>query len=133
MTTAIGACALQRQGLVSWYLGQTMQTTQHIKNAGKHFCFAKLFHLPDIDADNEFIAKVIKTDYGPMRVPTKERALCDYLRHLDVFELSYFVDGLHAYLEEEGPDFLLIVADHYGIRDEMQKWIDEDKDYTDYG
>lgn len=72
MTTAIGACALQRQGLVSWYLGQTFQTTLHKQNAGRHFCFAKLFYLPDIDEDDKYIEKVLKTDYGPMRVPTKE-------------------------------------------------------------
>lgn len=133
MSTAVGAFALQRYGLVSWFLGWQFQTAKDSRRNRTQVGVAYLFYLPDIDADNEFIAKVIKTDYGPMRVPTKERALCDYLRHLDVFELSYFVDGLHAYLEEEGPDFLLIVADHYGIRDEMQKWIDEDKDYTDYG
>lgn len=51
-----------------------------------------------------------------------------------MFELSYFVDGLHDYLEEEGsPDKLLEVAEHYGIREEMQKWIGEDEDYTNYG
>lgn len=127
MTTAIGACALQRVGLVSWFLGQTFQTTKYSKNAGRNFCFTKLFYLPDIDADDAFIERIIKTDYGPMRVPTKERALCDYMRHLDVFELSYFVDGLHDYLEENGSDMLLQVAEHYGVRDQMQKWIDEDR------
>lgn len=133
MGTAVGAFALQRHGVVSWFLGWQFQTAKSQKRNRTQIGTAYLFYLPDIDVDDEFIDKVIKTNYGPMRVPTKERALCDYMWHLDVFELSYFVDGLHDYLEENGPDLLLIVADHYGVRDEMQKWIDEDKDYTNYG
>lgn len=134
MGTAVGAFALQRYGLVSWFLGPQFQTAKNSKRHRTQVGVAYLFYLPDIDADDKFIEKVIKTDYGPMRVPTKERALCDYMRHLDVFELSYFVDGLHDYLEEEGGSTkLLEVADHYGIRDEMQKWIDEDKNYANWG
>lgn len=133
MGTAVGAGALHRHGLISWYDGQSFQTTNHQEYAGKQICFSLLWYLPEVDADREFIERVVKTNYGPMRLPTKERALVDYMRHLDIFELSYFVEGLHEYLEEFGPDLLLLVADHYGVRDEMQKWIEEDANYEDYG
>lgn len=133
MGTAVGACALQRHGLVSWYLGLLGQTTSHKKWHRLQVLNSLLWYLPDIDADNEFIERTLKTNYGLMRLPTKERALVDYMRHLDVFELSYFVEGLHDYLWQYDVNLLLLVADHYGVRDEMQHWIDEDKNYEDYG
>lgn len=133
MGTAVGPCALHRHGLVSWYYEMLYQTAPSAKLHNAQLPNSILCYLPAIDEDNDFIDRTFKTLTGPMRVPTKERALCDYMRHLDVFELSYFVDGLHDYLEEEGPNLLLLVADHYGIRDEMQKWIDADKDYKNYG
>lgn len=133
MGTAVGPCALQRHGLVSWYYGMLYQTTPSPQRDGTQLTNSLLCYLPDIDADNEFIARSFRTLLGPMRLPTKERALVDYMRHLDVFELSYFVDGLHDYLEENGPDLLLQVAEHYGVRKQMQKWIDDDAHYENYG
>lgn len=134
MGTAVGAFALQRHGLVSWFLGVQFQTTKTAARNRTQIGQVYLFYLPDIDVDDKHIERVVKTAHGPMRIPTKERALVDYMRHLDIFELSYFVDGLHNYLEKEGsPDKLLDVARQYGVRDEMQKWIDEDADYTRLG
>ena len=133
MSTAVGACALQRQGLVSWFLGQLFQTAPSASWHRREVLNTILWYLPDIDADDAYIERVIKTNFGPMRLPTKERALVDYMRHLDIFELSYFVDGLHDYLEEFGPDKLLNVAVYYGVREEMSKWIREDENYEDYG
>ncbi len=132
MSTAVGACSLQRQGLVSWFLGYLFQTTPSCVYHQREVLNSTLWYLPEIDADPEFIDKVIKTNYGLMRVPTKERALVDYMRHLDIFELSYFEEGLHEYLWRFGPDELLKVAEHYGVREEMQKWVDQDAEYSDY-
>lgn len=133
MGTAVGACALQRQGLVSWFLGQLFQTAPSANWHRKEVLNSLLWYLPDIDADDAYIERILKTNFGPMRLPTKERALVDYMRHLDIFELSYFVDGLHDYLEEFGPNKLLKVAEHYGVREEMSKWIHEDAGYENYG
>lgn len=133
MGTAVGAYALQRHGLVSWFLGQLFQTAPSANWHRKEVLNSLLWYLPDIDADDAYIERVIKTNFGPMRLPTKERALVDYMRHLDIFELSYFIDGLHDYLEEFGPGKLLQVAEHYGVREEMSKWIHEDAGYENYG
>ena len=57
----------------------------------------------------------------------------DYMRHLDIFDLGYFVEGLHEYLDLYDAEDLLKVAEHYGVRDEMQKWIDEDEFYENWG
>ena len=133
MGTAVGPCALQRHGLVSWYFGMLYQTAPDAKWDGRQITNSMLCYLPEIDADMSFIARTFRTLVGPMRLPTKERALVDYMRHLDIFELSYFVDGLHDYLEEYGSEELLAVAEHYGVRDEMAKWIEEDADYENYG
>ena len=133
MGTAVGAGALNRLGLVTWYDGQSFQTTTHPEYEGRQVCYSLLWYLPDIDADDAYIERILKTNFGPMRLPTKERALVDYMRHLDIFELSYFVDGLHDYLEEFGPEELLKVAEHYGVREEMSKWIHEDAGYENYG
>lgn len=133
MSTAVGACALQRQGLVSWFLGQLFQTAPSERWHKSEVLNTMLWYLPDVDADPEFTERTVQTNFGPMRLPTKERALVDYMRHLDIFELSYFVDGLQDYLEEFGSEKLLAVAEHYGVRDEMGKWIAEDAAYENYG
>lgn len=133
MGTAIGAGALQRLGLVAWYESQSEIAVDRPEWHRKHIARSTMFYAPDVYFDTSFIERTVRTNFGPMQLPTMERALVDYMRHLDILEELYFVDGLHEYLELYEPDKLLLVAEHYGVRDEMAKWIEEDKDYTNWG
>lgn len=133
MGTAIGACALQRLGLIAWYENQSQIAVANLEWHRKHIARSMMFYIPDIYEDSEFIQRIVRTNFGPMKFPTMERALVDYMRHLDMLEEFYFAEGLHEYLELYGPDELLKVAEHYGVREEMERWIEEDKDYTNWG
>ncbi len=132
MTTLIGPSALNFSGLVSWYDRTAMTTTSHPEWDKKYVLNCFLFYLPDIDADNDYIRDTVITMYSPARRPTVERALIDYMRHLDVLEEFYFVEGLRNYVDEY-PDLTKLreVAKHYDALPLLEEWLIEIQDRSD--
>lgn len=132
MTTLIGPSALNFAGLVAWYDRAAITTTSHPECDGHTIFNCTLYYLPDIDNDTSFIQRTIITMYSPARKPTPERALIDYMRHLDIFEEFYFVEGLREYVRTR-PDLteLRAVADFYNVRSDLEKWLIEIEDRSD--
>lgn len=132
MTTLIGPSALNFAGLVSWYDRTAMTTTSHPDMDGKlvYNCF--LFYMPDIDADDSYIRDTVTTMYSTARRPQTERALIDYMRHLDVLEEFYFVEGLREYVDSYGDlSNLRSVAQHYNVLPDLEHWLVEIQDRSD--
>lgn len=132
MTTLVGPCALNFSGLVAWY-SRLATTTTHIQELdGKTVFNCVLFYIPEVDEDMSYIRDTIITMFSPARRPTPERALIDYMRHLDLFEEFYFVEGLRNYVDTH-PDLSLlrVVAAHYGVSQELEDWLVEIQDYSD--
>lgn len=132
MNTLIGPCALNFAGLVSWYDRTGMVTTSHSQYNGMCVFNCYVYYLPDIDSDNDYLRDTIITMYAPARRPTKERSLIDYMRHLDIFEEFYFVEGLREYVDQT-PDLSLLreVAERYGVLPQLEEWLIEIEDRSD--
>lgn len=132
MTTLIGPSALNFSGLVAWYDRTAMTTTSHPDLNNTHVLNCFLFYMPDIDEDNEYIRDTIITMYSPARRPTPERSLIDYMRHLDVLEEFYFVEGLRDYVyHHQDLSLLREVAEHYSVTKDLEWWLVEIQDRSD--
>ncbi|WP_289743563.1 hypothetical protein [uncultured Duncaniella sp.] len=132
MSTIVGPAALDRHGLITWFADWVFQTTTVEDLVGKQVYRSVLWSIPDIDQDNEMIDRTIITLFAPARLPTKERSLIDYMRHLDIFEEFYFVEGLREYVDQT-PDLSLLreVAEHYGVLQQLEEWLIEIEDRSD--
>lgn len=132
MSTVVGPGALCWCGLIVWYDNWIFQTTRIKKLAGKQVYNSVLWFLPEIDADPAYIQRTVVTCFAPARLPTPERSLIDYMRHLNIFEEFFFVEGLREYVDTHG-DLLTLreVAEHYGVIDELNRWLVEIEDHSD--
>lgn len=99
MRTLIGPSALSFSGLVTWYACTAMTTTAHPEYSGTFIYNCYVLYLPDIDEDEAYIRDTVQTMYTKARRPTPERCILDYIRHLDVLEESYLVEGLREYVD----------------------------------
>lgn len=132
MTTLIGPSALNFCGLVSWYACTAMSTTAHRELNGAFVFNCFLFFIPEIDADKDYTQGSVSTMYSEARRPTPERALIDYMRHLDIFEEFYFVEGLREYVDtRKDLSTLREVAAHYGVSDALESWLIKIEDRSD--
>lgn len=132
MSTVVGPAALNWNGLVTWYADVIFQTTRLSQLAGKQIYQSVLWYLPELDEDSNYVKRQVVTCFAPAQLPTPERALIDYMRHLDIFEEFYFVEGLREY-ERLHPDLteLRSVADFYNVRSDLEKWLIEIEDRSD--
>lgn len=132
MSTVVGPAALNWNGLVTWYADVIFQTTRLSQLAGKQIYQSVLWYLPELDADGNYVKRQVVTCFAPAQLPTPERALIDYMRHLDIFEEFYFVEGLREYVRTR-PDLteLRAVADFYNVRSDLEKWLIEIEDRSD--
>lgn len=132
MSTVVGPAALNWNGLVTWYANLIYQTTTVDSLEGKQVYNSYLWRIPDIDSDSNFVKRQVITSFAPANLPTPERALIDYMRHLDIFEEFYFVEGLREYVDtREDLSLLKEVAEHYGVLPELEKWLIEIEDRSD--
>lgn len=132
MKTLIGPSALNFSGLVSWYDRTGMVTTSHPKYDGRCVFNCYVFYMPSVDKNSSYIRDTVTTMYAEARRPTPERALIDYMRHLDIFEEFYFVERLREYVDtREDLSLLKEVAEHYGVLPELEKWLIEIEDRSD--
>lgn len=132
MSTIVGPGALCWNGLITWYANWIFQTTKIAAIAGRQVYNSLLWYLPALDNDEQFIKRTVVTCFAPARLPTPERSLIDYMRHLDIFEEYYFVEGLREYVRLNSDLRLLReVAAHYGVTEKLAYWLIEIEDYSD--
>lgn len=129
MSIMVGPATLMYNGLVSWYPNAMVQTTNNpafdkmsVLNVYVHF-------LPDISEDTSEIRDSVDTYFAKQTaIPTEERALIDYLQHLDRFEEGIFARGLVEYVwaHEDKPDGLSklkALAEKRGVLEQLEDWI----------
>lgn len=132
MTTLVGPGALNFSGLIAWFDRITSTTTFNPDWDGRKVLNCFLHYLPDIDSDQEYISSTVETMHSTARKPTPERALIDYMRHLDIFEEFYFVEGLREYVDShEDLTLLREVAAHYDVTSQLEEWLVEIEDRSD--
>lgn len=132
MSTVVGPAALYWNGLVVWYANWIFQTTKIKELHGKQVYNSLLWVLPDLDQDRDYIKRVVHTCFAPAQLPTPERSLIDYMRHLDTFEEFYFVEGLRDYVDRhQDLSLLREVAEHYGVTKDLEWWLAEIQDRSD--
>lgn len=125
MTTLIGPCALEWNGLIAWYANAYMLTTsqQSLDKANVYNCV--LMFMLDVEEDSKYIRGSTHTIYDEARIPTVERALVDYVRHMDVLEEEHICNGLEEYWHQHHGDlrYLRQIAAEYGATKELELWI----------
>lgn len=132
MSTVVGPGALYWNGLIVWYANWIFQTTKFKELDGKQVYHSKLWYLPALDCDSQFIRRVVETCFAPAQLPTPERSLIDYMRHLDIFEEFYFVEGLREYVDHHKDlSQLRNVAQHYNVLPDLEHWLVEIQDRSD--
>ncbi len=132
MSTVVGPAALCWNGLITWYADWIFQTTRIKALEGKQVYNSLLWYLPEMDQDDKYIKRVVRTCFAPARLPTPERALVDNMRHQDIFEEFFFVEGLRNYVDEH-PDLTTLreVARNYDVLHLLEEWLIEIQDRSD--
>lgn len=120
-----GCCALVRNGLISWDGGTHLDMYTEIKTLHQfNMVYAMYFYTKKIDY--EYCVSPSPTN-PLILVPTKERALIEYLRDEHIYDEGILIEALKSYLMWFRNDALLHeAADHFGVAWEtVQYWIHE--------
>lgn len=132
MSVLVGPGALQANGLVVWY-GNVASLTTHLPELHREDVIGDvLFYFPDVHGDHSEVRRYTQTRYALAAVPTPERALIDYIRHLDDLEEIYLVEGLRDYVAHHNDlSHLREIAAHYDATEALEYWLEDIKDTSD--
>lgn len=122
----VGGSALEHAGLVAFYPGVIMQTTNCPAFDNGRIMGNCLFYLPDLDKDTSELQGVTETMISAVSIPTPERAILDNIRHIERFEEGFLCDALERYGWEHREDWskLEALAEKRGQLEDLHKWIE---------
>lgn len=120
-----GCCALVRNGLISWDGGTHLDMYTEIKRLHKfNLVYAMYFYTPKIDY--EYCVEPYFTN-PLILMPTKERALIEYIRDEHICDEGILIEALKNYLLWfYNEDLLHEAADHFKVSwDKVLFWLHE--------
>lgn len=119
-----GACALSRVGLVDYNSGHLELMTNDIEFDNFSLCYITYYYYSKIDYEN-YVAPLSSNPF--ILVPTKERAIVEYIKNEKWCDEGILIEALKSYLmwfrnDEE----LYKVAEHFKVpKETIDYWINE--------
>ena len=123
--TAVGPGALDSVGLITWYMNLHTLTVPYPQFDGMFVYDSWLYYIPSADSNHTGIQRTEELMVANVRIPTRERALIDYIEFIDKFDDEYLYEGLgeYNYLNSGNLANLFTVAESRKLTTKLKGWL----------